>query len=423
MPTTVRDAVVDAQLGEGPIVIVGGGHAAAQLCAGLVAAGQGSRVHLVCEEPELPYQRPPLSKAYLKTPDAALQPHRDEAWYRDAGITVHRADAATLIDRERRSVRLRSGTELGYVKLVLATGTRARRLPHLPDHLANVAVLRNAVDARRLRASLDAAKHVTVLGGGFIGLEVAATARAAAKTVTVLEAAPRLLLRSVSPDVAEHVLQTHRRNGIDVRLGVAAGGFEIDGDRLVALAVNGRREPVELVVLGIGAVPEHTLASDAGLDGDNGVRVDPCMRTSDPDILAIGDCAAFDEPTSGRHVRLESVQNANDQARTALATLLGREEPHRALPWFWSEQGALRLQIAGLLPHDGTRCTRAGSTPASFSVLHYAQGRLACVESVNAPIDHLAARQLLAAGKNPPPGVACDASVALKTHLGGEHPR
>ena len=403
------------------IVIIGGGHAAAQLCAGLVAAGQGARVHLVCEEAELPYQRPPLSKAYLKNPLEVLQPHRAEAWYVDAGLTLHRADPAVGIDRERRSVRLRSGTELAYAQLVLATGGRARGLPNLPhgqdNGLANVAVLRTAGDAQRLRALLGTAQHLTVLGGGFIGLEIAATARAAGKAVTVLEAAPRLLMRSVSPELAEHVLQTHRASGIDLRLGVAAGGFEIDGHRLAALTVDGKREPVELMVLGIGAVPEHTLASEAGLACDNGIKVDALMRTSDPHILAIGDCASFDEHTSGRHLRLESVQNANDQARTAVATLLGREEPYRALPWFWSEQGALRLQMAGLMPHDGTRHRRAGATPAIFSILHYAQDRLVCVESVNAPLDHMAARKLLEAGKSPAPELACDANTALKTHL------
>lgn len=402
---------------QGNIVIIGGGHAAAQLCVGLVAAGQGARVHLVCEEAELPYQRPPLSKAYLKNPQEVLQPHRADAWYADAGITLHRADPAVGIDRERRSVRLRSGTELIYAKLVLATGTRARRLPHLPDELHNVAILRTAADALRLRALLAAAQHLTVLGGGFIGLEIAATARAAGKAVTVLEAAPRLLMRSVSPELADHVLQTHRASGIDLRLGVAAGGFEIDGHRLAALSVDGQREPVELMVLGIGAVPEHALASAAGLACDNGIQVDTLMRTSDPDILAIGDCASFDEHSSGRHLRLESVQNANDQARTAVATLLGREEPYRALPWFWSEQGALRLQMAGLMPPDGARHRRAGSTPASFSILHYAQDRLVCVESVNAPADHMAARKLMESGKSPPPELACDTHTALKTHL------
>ena len=400
------------------IVIVGGGHAAAQLCALLVGAGQGARVHLVCEERELPYQRPPLSKAFMKNPGDGLQLHRAEGWYGDAGITLHRADPVIRIDRERRTVNLRSGAELEYANLVLATGTRARRLPHLPDErLDNVAVLRTAADAQRLRSLLEGIQHLTVLGGGFIGLEIAATARASGKTVSLLEAAPRLLARSVSPELAEHVLQTHRANGIDLRLGVAAGDFEVAGNRLAALTVDGQREPVELMVLGVGAVPEHQLASEAGLACDNGISVDSSMRSSDPAILAIGDCASFNEHTSGRHLRLESVQNANDQARTALATLLGREEPYRALPWFWSEQGEMRLQMAGLMPQDGSRYRRAGARSSSFSILHYVEDRLVCVESVNAPVDHMAARKLLEAGSSPSPALATDPDKALKSFL------
>ncbi len=399
------------------IVIIGGGHAGAQLCAALVEAGLGAQVHLVCDEAALPYQRPPLSKAFLKNPAEVLQLHRPEAGYLDAGITLHRGDAAVAVDRGRRTVRLASGTELPYMKLVLATGAHARRLPGLPDGLANVAVLRHAADAERLRGLLHDAERLTVLGGGFIGLEIAATARALGKAVTVLESAPRLLARSVSAELAEHVLQTHRGAGIDVRLGVAVGGFEAGAGRLQALHVDGVREAVDLVVLGIGAAPEEALARAAGLACANGIVVDACLRSSDPDILAIGDCASFPLAGSGRHLRLESVQNANDQARAAAATLQGREAPYVALPWFWSEQGGLRLQMAGLLPPDAACHRRPGATPASFSLLHYVGGQLVCVESANAPMDHMMSRKLLEAGKRPPPAAACDPATPLKTFL------
>lgn len=397
------------------IVIIGGGHAAAQLCASLVAEGQGARVHLVCEEVELPYQRPPLSKAYLKLPEEPLHSHRAESWFTDAGITLHRADAAVAIDRAARTVTLQSGAEIAYGQLVLATGTRARQLPSIPAGLSNVASLRTAADAERLRALFNATQRLTVLGGGFIGLEIAATARALGKEVTVLESAPRLLGRAVSPELSEHVLQTHRASGIDVRLGVAVGDFVIEGDRLAALSVDGVPQAVELLILGIGAVPEETLARAAGLDCANGVVVDAHMRTSDPAILAVGDCTSFPEHSSARRLRLESVQNANDQSRTAVATLMGRDEPYRALPWFWSEQGGLRLQMAGLMPADGVRHRRPGATPASFSLLHYVGDRLVCVESANAPVDHMMSRKILEAGKSPAPEVACDPAVPLKT--------
>jgi len=397
------------------IVIVGGGHAGVMLCAALAAEGQGARVHLVCEEAVLPYQRPPLSKAYLKTLDEALQPHRAEDWYASAGITLHQADPAVAIDRARRVLRLQSGRELPYARLVLATGARARRLPQLAETLDNVVALRSSADAARLRERLAAAASVTVLGGGFIGLEVAATARGLDKSVTVFEAAPRLLTRSVSPELAEHVLLTHRAAGIDLRLGVTVGGFEVEGERLAALTADGVREPVDLLVLGIGAAPECRLAAEAGLAVDNGIVVDACLRTDDTAILAIGDCASFADTHSGARLRLESVQNAHDQARTAAATLLGREQPHTALPWFWSEQGSLRLQMAGLMPAGAERHRRLGAQPGSFSILHYVDRQLRSVESVNAPMDHMMARRLLEAGASPAPEVACDPAVAWKT--------
>ena len=399
------------------IVIVGGGHAAAQLCAGLADAGRGAQVRLVCEEDVLPYQRPPLSKAFLKNTEEVVQPHRAESWFADAGIRLHLADPAITIDRAAQTLSLRTGKLLRYHRLVLATGTRARRLPHLPEHLDNVAVLRHADDAARLRRQMHAAQHLTVLGGGFIGLEIAATARVLGKTVTVLESAPRLLMRSVSPEIAEHVLASHRAAGVDVRLGVAVGGFEFDNQRLHKLAVDGVPEAVELLVLAVGAAPEEGLARAAGLDCANGIVVDAFMQTSDPAILAIGDCTSFPEPGSGRRLRLESVQNANDQARTALATLLGTPAPYTALPWFWSEQASLRLQMAGLLPAGATRALRPGANAGSFSVLHYLGERFVCIESVNAAMDHVMSRKLLEAGKSPPLAAACDPAVPLKRWL------
>ncbi len=399
------------------IVIVGGGHAAAQLCNALAAAGRSHGVHVVCEEFELPYHRPPLSKAFLKDPAQRLQPHRAEKWFADAGVTVHRADPAVAIDRAEHLVRLRSGATLPYRTLVLATGAKARTLPHLPETLTNVAALRSAADADRLRNAVHEAASLTIVGGGFIGLEIAAVARALGKNVQVLESAPRLLMRAVSPEVAEHVLATHRVHGIDVRVGVAVGGFEIADDRLIGLSVNGVSQPVELMAQGIGAAPEHSLATDAGLECENGIVVDSHMRTSDPAILAIGDCTSFPEHGSGRRLRLESVQNANDQARIACATITGELKPYSAVPWFWSDQGDLRLQMVGLMPADGVRYRRKGATPQSFSVLHDVGDHLACVESVNAPADHLAARKLLETGRTVPPDLACDSAVPLKERL------
>jgi 3-phenylpropionate/trans-cinnamate dioxygenase ferredoxin reductase subunit len=402
------------------IVIVGGGHAAAQLCAGLAEAGQGGRVHLVCEEAAIPYHRPPLSKTFLKSPDEQPQQHRAEAWYAEAGITMHLGDAALAIDRAARTVTLQSGTVLGWERLVLATGTRARRLSALAG-LSNVALLRAADEAAQLRSLLAAAQHVTVLGGGFIGLEVAATALALGKQVLVLESAPRLLSRAVSPELSAHVLATHRAAGMDLRVGVQSGAMQIDGPRLVAIEVDGVPQAVDLLLLGIGAVPETALAEAAGLECADGIVVDAYMQTSDERVLAVGDCTRFPDRRAGQAMRLESVQNANDQARTAVATLTGAPRPHDAVPWFWSDQGSLRLQMAGLVPPPGTpghaTVRRPGASATSFSLLHYVDGQLRCVESVNAPVDHMMSRKLLEAGRSPDPAVAADPAVPLKTHL------
>ncbi|MDM0076551.1 FAD-dependent oxidoreductase [Variovorax sp. J2P1-59] len=402
------------------IVIIGGGHAAAQLCAGLVEAGQGARVHLVCEETAIPYHRPPLSKAFLKSPDEAPQSHKAETWYGESGITMHMGDPAVSIDRAARTVTLRSGKVLGWERLVLATGTRARRLAALAG-LENVALVRAVDEATRLRAQLLAAQHVTVLGGGFIGLEVAATALALGKKVLVLESAPRLLSRAVSPELSAHVLATHRAAGMDVRVGVQCGVMQIDGTRLAAIELDGQPQPIDLLLLGIGAVPETALAQAAGLECVDGIVVDAYMQTSDEAVLAVGDCTRFPDRRAGQPLRLESVQNANDQARTAVATLTGAPRPHDAVPWFWSDQGGLRLQMAGLVPAEGTvgavTVRRPGANAASFSLLHYVDGQLRCVESVNAPVDHMMSRKLLEAGRSPDPAVAADPAVPLKTHL------
>lgn len=400
------------------IVIVGGGHAAAQLCAALVEAGQGARVHVVCEEPSHPYQRPPLSKSFLKDPQEMLQLHRDAGWYLQHGITLHLGDAARAIDRRARTVALASGCALSYGKLVVATGTRARTLPALARPLSNVLSLRSAADAESMRARLQRAGggELVVLGGGFIGLEVAATARQLGWHVQVLEALPRLLSRAASPELSAHILQHHRAMGTQVALEARVDGFEFDADRLAAVVLNGQRRALDQLLVGIGAVPETALGRAAGLQVDDGIQVDAAMRTSDPDILAIGDCARF--AYRGQRVRLESVQNANDQARVAAATLLGKAAAYHPHPFFWSDQGGLKLQMAGLWRAGLQAVRRPGATPASFSLFHYDGATLVAVESANAPVDHMWSRKLLEKGVSPAPADVADPQVQLKALMG-----
>lgn len=403
------------------IVIVGGGHAASQLCASLVEGGFNGRLTLVSEEAHPPYHRPPLSKNFLKSPQAVAQELRPAGFYDKPGVELLLATRVTGIDRANRRLEVESSdgahSTLAYDHLVLATGARARKLPGLPEASAGIHLLRSLADALRLREALVAARRLAVVGGGFIGLEIAATSRMLGKEVMVIEAAGRLLSRGVSPELSAHLLEVHRAQGIDVRVGQAPERFEFEGESLRGVVVDGSVCPADALVIGIGAAPDTRLAEAAGLAchaGCGGIVVDEFLATEDPHVSAIGDCTAFPSATLGRHIRLESVQNANDQARTLAARLLGKPAPYAAVPTFWSDQGEARLQMAGLWqPHHGT-VRRPGTKAGSFSLLHYEGEVLRAVESVNAPMDHLAAKRWLQSAHSPAKEAAADTTVALK---------
>jgi 3-phenylpropionate/trans-cinnamate dioxygenase ferredoxin reductase subunit len=398
------------------IVIVGAGHAGVQLCASLVEAGQGHRVHLLSAEQELPYHRPPLSKSFLKQAQEPTQLLREAAWFERAGAKLSLGQKVVSINRQAKTITLCHGGSVSYGQLVLATGTRARIPPVWSLEATNVHVLRTARDARVLRQALQACSAVTVLGGGFIGLEVAATCVSLGKQVRVIEAGPRLMGRAVSPALSDHVVRAHRAAGIDIEL-LSSARPQFHGDRLVRLTTDFGQHDVDLLLLAVGAQPESDLAQAAGLRCDDGIVVDAQLRTSDPHILAIGDGARF--PRGRAQLRLESIQNAQDQARLAASILL--REPaasYRPMPWFWSEQGALRLQMVGLLdggPVETFR--REGAQPGALSLFHYQQGILRCAESVNAPADYLVARKWLEAGMSPPPDRLTDLAIPLRSIL------
>lgn len=405
-----------------PVVLIGGGHAAAAFANSVRRAGYAGPVVLVSDEPVLPYHRPPLSKKYLADSLPVEQILiRAAAWYAEQQIDLRLNVRAEAIDREARRVRLSDGTQLDYSQLVLLTGATPRRLPAaIGGELRHVLPMRSLAHADALAPHLVAGQRLLVVGGGYIGLEAAAVAATRGLQVTLLEAAPRILQRVAAPATSDWFRQLHRSHGVDVREGVALRRLLADGDRVCGAELeDGSRIDADVVLVGIGVTPNVELAQACGLHVDNGIVVDAHCRTSDPLILAAGDCCSFDY--RGQHTRLESVQNANDQARCAVATILGAPEPYRALPWFWSDQGSMRLQMAGLMPAassaEVTRHRRPGATPASFSLLHYRGERLLCVESVNAPLDHMAARKLLEAGRSPAPALACDPAVPLKQHL------
>lgn len=388
------------------LVIVGGGHAAAQLCASLTERRYLGQITLVSEEAHLPYHRPPLSKTYLKDEQAQGMQLRAATAYTQAGVQLRLQTRVHGIDRASRSLQLDHGQTLAYDKLVLATGARTRQLP---TEYGPSCTVRTLDDAAALRARLPTIERIAIVGGGYIGLELALSLHALGKMVLLLEAAPRLLARSASPEVSSHLLATHRAAGIDIMLSVPPS----------SLAQHVRNFAAEQLIAGIGADAETALAQAAGLACDNGVVVDAALRSiTDPHIFAIGDCCNF--PLSGAPAgtrrRLESVQNANDQARALALTLTqGHDQTYQATPWFWSEQGSVRLQTAGVADMQRTqRVLRPGRNASEFSVLHYLDGQLCVVESVNAPLDHMAARKLLDLGRSPSPEHACAPDIPLK---------
>lgn len=396
------------------IVVVGGGHAGAQFCASVIESKEDVQLLMVGEEEHLPYQRPPLSKTFLKDPEPVPAPLRAASFYADHNAALRLDSKVVDIDRQGKTIGLVSGERLAYDCLVLATGTRARTLPLFEGGYANVFTLRTLDDAGRLREALQAANNVLVIGGGFIGLEIAATSAQLGKMVTLLEAAPRLLGRSSSPEVSSYLFEKHRSTGVDIRLQTAADRIDVSGDSVKGVWVGDEYLRADIVIIGIGAVPNDELARQAGLDCENGVVVDAYMRTSDSDILAIGDCTAFPSAALGRRIRLESVQNANDQARCAARTVAGKPEAYTALPWFWSDQGAVRIQIAGVPEQDHTRVLRGDPAQDKFSVLYFKGDVLTSVESINSAADHIAARKLISTGAAIMPAQAADASVPLK---------
>lgn len=384
------------------LVIVGGGHAAAQLCASLAEGQFKGEIVLVSEEAHVPYHRPPLSKALIKDEAPVLPVLRPDGFYETAGIQLRLATRVLAIHRDAKTVDLQPANgggaveTLAYDHLVLATGARARRLPGLPVNAGGVFQVRTFDDTLALREKLATVQNVVVLGGGFIGLELAATLHSLGKKVTVLEAAPRLLTRSLSPEMSSHLLACHQTNGLDVRVGQTVEQLVWNSDHIAGVQVAGVVLPADALLVGIGSEPNTELASAAGLDCNNGVVVNEALLSSDANISAIGDCVAFHYPLLAQHVRLESVQSANEQARAVAARLCGQPaKAYASMPWFWSDQGDLRLQVTGLWRPEYQSTLKPGPKPGSLSVLHFDNGELRAIESLNSPIDQMTTRKLL----------------------------
>lgn len=381
------------------IVIVGAGHAGVHVAADLREAGFTGSITLLSAEPDSPYQRPPLSKTFLKDiGDGHGLPLRSAGFFAEHDIDLRLGASVAALERTERLVRLADGETLAYDHLVLATGARARPFAVPGYDLDGVVTLRTIADARGIAARLEAVQSVVVVGAGFVGLELAATLAGLGKAVTVVEAGKRPMARAVSPAVSRFFVQAQASLGVMVV--TESGLASIDGGaghvREVTLA-DGARLAADLVVVAIGIVAEDGLARAAGLKVADGVVVDETLTTSDPSISAVGDCARFPDGAGGR-LRLESIQNAVDQAKVVATRLAGGSARYAALPWFWSDQGPFKLQIAGLPTLCDSFLAEAGTDGQSLIVYGLNGGRLLAVETVNQPGQHMAARRLLGAG-------------------------
>jgi 3-phenylpropionate/trans-cinnamate dioxygenase ferredoxin reductase subunit len=395
------------------IIVVGAGQAGFQTVASLRRNGFDGRLVLIGDEPDPPYQRPPLSKAYLKQPgfDPATLRFRKPDFFAANDIELITEETVREVVPGARRVVLGSGSTLDYRHLVLATGARNRMLP-LAGGDQRVVGLRTLADARRIRDRLGTATRVVIVGAGFIGLEVAATARALGLEVVVVEAAARVMARALSPAMSAFFAAHHRATGIEIRLETLVTGLSPGGKGVVTKT--GEVLPADLILVGIGVLPNQELAAAAGLPTADGILVDRRLLTGDPAISAIGDCARFPSAFATDPVRLESVQNAVDQGKCVADRLTGRAADYDAVPWFWSDQGPLKLQLVGLTSEADDFVTLGAPDALSFSVLCFRAGRLVGIESVNCPGDHMAGRRLLGAGTVVTPEAARRPAFDLK---------
>jgi 3-phenylpropionate/trans-cinnamate dioxygenase ferredoxin reductase component len=398
------------------VIIAGAGQCGATTAFRLRSDGFEGRIVLIGAEPSLPYQRPPLSKAFLagEVPEEKLHV-RPEAQYERQGIELVRGTTITRIEPEAQRVELDDRRTLDYDHLILATGARVRRLDEVEGaRSVPLQYLRTLADSRSLSPRLDPATRLAIVGAGYIGLEVAATARKLGCDVTVLEAEDRILRRVAGIESATWIEQVHAGHGVDLLTGARIEAFENAGDTIVVHCADGTGIEADIVLVGIGVVPNSGLAEQAGLEVDDGIVVDEQCRTSDPRILAAGDCTRHPSHHYGGRVRLESVQNATGQARIAAATVCGKDMAYRDLPWFWSDQYDIKLQIAGLSAGHDRALLRGRPEDGRFSVLYYRNDRLIAADSFNQMQEHAALRALIGNGTDVLPETLADPATSLQ---------
>lgn len=389
--------IADATAGQ-TCVVVGASHAGAQVVAQLRRAGWQGRIVMLGEEPHLPYHRPPLSKQFISAgDDAETLLLRPTAFYETHNIDVRLNVRAESLDAGQRQITLDSGEVVRYDRLVLCTGATVRRLP-LGDGLQGVCYLRTLDDALAIRQRLAGVRRAVVIGGGYVGLEAAATLARQGVHVTLLERGERVLNRVAGPLLSEYIAALHQHHGVDLVCNADVVAINGRGQVESVSCADGQQFAADLVIIGVGIVPNTRLAQDAGLRIENGIWVDEFCRTSHPDVYAAGDCTSHPSALYGRQVRLESVQNANDQTRVAALNISGANEVYNVMPWFWSDQFDIKLQTAGLSA-EADDVTVAGSLAADsdgFVIRYYQHGRLIAGDCVNRPRDFMALRKELA---------------------------
>lgn len=401
------------------VVIVGGGHAGAQLAIALRTNKFAGTVAIIGDEPDPPYERPPLSKEYFagdKEFERILI--RPAAFWAEREIALLLGQRVVAVDPAAHTVTTAAGATIGYGVLVWAAGGSPRQLPLPGGDLPGVQGVRTRVDADAMKAAAATARQIVVIGGGYIGLEAAAVLRKAGKAVVLLEALDRVLARVAGEDLSRFFEREHRAHGVDLRLAVQVEAIE-GTDRATGVRLaDGTVIPADLVIVGIGIVPAVQPLLDAGAAGGNGVMVDALCRTTLPDVYAIGDCAAHANAfADGAVIRLESVQNANDQATVVAKAICGDPQPYHAIPWFWSNQYDLKLQTAGLSAGHDQTVLRGDPAARSFSVIYLKAGRIIAADCVNAMKDYVQSRQLITAAAHPAPDRLADAAIPLKDLL------
>lgn len=397
-------------------MVIGGGQAGAQALQSLRQGGYKGALTMIGDEPALPYQRPPLSKAYMKGEMTEERLYfRPAPWYQDQNIEVILSTRATGIDRTSRKVELAHGGHVDYDALIIATGSRPRPLPLKGATLQGVHDLRDLSDVERIRPNMIAGRKMVIIGAGYIGLEAAAVARQMGLDVTVLEMAPRVLARVTSPVMSAFFEAEHRAKGVTILTDAHLDHLDgTDGKVSAAILADGTRLDADIVLVGIGILPNEELAREAGIACNNGILVDRDARTSDPRVFAAGDCASRPLVHYGRSGRLESVHNAIEQGKLAAAAILGKPRPAEDCPWFWSDQYDLKLQIAGLSQDYDEIVVRGAPKDRKFAAFYLRNGTLIAVDAVNSAPEFLASKKLIMTGAKLAPATLGDTSISMK---------